>query len=126
MAFSFKECVGRPSGAHRHAIPSPTDIIIYSRTEAAQTGEEGKVKLTEQRNFSDWGGVKDGGGCCKGDVGSLVTGLTINMSLFSDSTQWYQCALPCQSRKRNQHQPAFVSGCSLSTPSTVTEVPQLL
>lgn len=28
VAFSFQQCVGRPSGAHRHAIPSPTDIIL--------------------------------------------------------------------------------------------------
>lgn len=50
-----KECVGRPSGAHRHAIPSPTDIIISGCTEAGQTGEEREVKESEQRNFSDWG-----------------------------------------------------------------------
>lgn len=39
MAFSFKLCVGRPPGADRHAIPSPTDIILYQPTEAMQMSE---------------------------------------------------------------------------------------
>lgn len=55
MAFSFKLCVGRPPGADRHAIPSPTDIILYQPTEAMQMSEEGGVGKTEQRNFSETG-----------------------------------------------------------------------
>lgn len=39
----------------RHAIPSPTDIILYQPTEAMQMSEEGGVGKTEQRNFSETG-----------------------------------------------------------------------
>lgn len=48
-----------------------------------QEGEKGGVRQTEQRNFSDRGGIKiDGGGCRRGDMGSIATGQTIQMRLL--------------------------------------------
>lgn len=31
VSLSLKQCVGRPSGAHRHTIPSSSDIIIHQQ-----------------------------------------------------------------------------------------------
>lgn len=64
VAFSFKQCVGRPSGAHRHAIPSPTDIILHQphRGDAGGVRRGGTTDWTEElfrlrRDKDWWGGV---------------------------------------------------------------------
>lgn len=40
----------------------PQTLYYASRTEAMQEGEEGGVRQTEQRNFSDCGGIRLMGG----------------------------------------------------------------
>lgn len=72
VSFSFKQCVGRPSVAHRHAIPSPTDNIIHQphRGNADGWGGRGEAGWTEE--LFRVSGDKDGGGRCKGDMGSLT------------------------------------------------------
>lgn len=64
----------RHSFTHRHYVTPAAQRRCRRR-------EEGGVKQTEQKNFSDWGGIMMEGGRCKGDVGSLATGQTIQMRL---------------------------------------------
>lgn len=47
-----------PQGHTDTPFLHPQTLYCTSRTEAMQEGEEGGVKQTEQRNFSDWGGIK--------------------------------------------------------------------
>lgn len=57
----FLETVcGKTLWGTQTAIPSPTDIIIHQphRGNADGRGGGGGLKQTEQRNFSDWGGIK--------------------------------------------------------------------
>lgn len=50
----------------RHSF---TQTLLYtSRTDAMQTGKEGGVKETEQKNFSDLEGIHMERGHCEGDV----------------------------------------------------------
>lgn len=50
VAFPVQHCVGRPRRAHRHAIPSPTDIILQQagtqrgKTDAEDRGGGGRTE----------------------------------------------------------------------------------
>lgn len=65
--FSFKQCVGRHSEAHRHAIPSPTDIILHQsqRGNADGWGGRGEGDWTEELFRLGGGGIKIEGSVVK-------------------------------------------------------------
>lgn len=72
MSFSFNQWVRRPSGAHRHAIPSPTDIIIRQPLRGSADGWGGRGAAARTQELFTLRRDKDGGGRRKGDVGSLT------------------------------------------------------
>ncbi len=80
-SFPSKQCVGRPSEAHRHAIPSPTDIMLHQQHRGDAVGWQGRGEEDWTEELFRLRRDKDGGGRCKGDVGSLATGQTIQMRL---------------------------------------------
>lgn len=74
VAFPFKGYVGRPSEQNRHAITSPTNIVLHQlHTDNADggAGREHREGNCKQKNFSDWGGGVEErwSSHCKGDGG---------------------------------------------------------
>lgn len=65
VAFPVQQCVGRPRRAHRHAIPSPTDIILQQagtqRGQGRHWGQRGRRSHRETFQTEE----KEGGGCRK-------------------------------------------------------------
>lgn len=86
----------------------PQTLYFSSHTEATQTAEEGGMRESEQRNFSDWGVIKTEGGCCKRDVGLLATAQTIQIMSFLRLNGTNTCQSRSHSNRKPNHHQMFV------------------